>query len=262
MSESLTNVTAATLQASELQQWWQEPIGRHLLGMESRLLNKHLEHAWGQRSLQLSSYRDFIGVSMEKVGISVTAGCTDMSTDKACVLDPGSLPFDQSCMDAVVLHHVLEFSSTPHAVLREASRVLNPYGRLTICGVNRYSLLSGRLRATGFPSRQHNASQYISEHRLRDWMDLLGFSVESCHYCFFIPPFNRERWLSYEHRLSPSVSRWLSAIGGAYVITARKEVAGMTPLRQRWPLFSQPLTGLRATAQASARWSHNKKKDN
>ena len=44
------------------------------------------------------------------------------------------LPFANECLDLLILPHVLEFSSDPHQILREAERVLRPEGRLIISG--------------------------------------------------------------------------------------------------------------------------------
>ena len=42
------------------------------------------------------------------------------------VADHGAIPLQSACADLVVLPHVLEFSSNPHQVLREVSRILMP----------------------------------------------------------------------------------------------------------------------------------------
>ena len=46
----------------------------------------------------------------------------------AFLSDPCALPVHTGVVDLVVLPHVLEFSSNPHQVLREVSRILMPEG--------------------------------------------------------------------------------------------------------------------------------------
>lgn len=54
----------------------------------------------------------------------------------ALYAEPLALPFAPQSLDLLVLPHALEASPDPHAVLREAERVLVPEGRVVIIGFN------------------------------------------------------------------------------------------------------------------------------
>src|SRR5690554_1708857 len=86
------------------------------------------------------------------------------------VADPENLPFDTQSIDLLVLPHVLECSSNPHQVLREAERVLMPEGRVVISGFNPWSLWGARERIPGIdPLLPIPAHNQVSLVRLKDW---------------------------------------------------------------------------------------------
>ncbi|MEO0368447.1 MAG: methyltransferase domain-containing protein, partial [Pseudomonadota bacterium] len=141
------------------------------------------------------------------------------------VADLEALPFPQDCFDTVILAHALENSSSPHSILREASRVLKPEGHLVLTGFNPYSLvgLQRKLgmravpRGTSYPSR-----------RIIDWLELLEFEVvgSSMHQ---YGPLTRSKRLKRPLRFMENVGdRWFPLLGGGYVLTAKKRQAGVT----------------------------------
>ncbi|NDA52940.1 MAG: class I SAM-dependent methyltransferase, partial [Betaproteobacteria bacterium] len=81
-----------------------------------------------------------------------------------------ALPLASASVDLLLLPHVLEFSPDPHAVLREAQRVLRSEGRLVIAGLNPWSLWGLRELALGswFGSSLPMECRMIALGRLRD----------------------------------------------------------------------------------------------
>jgi SAM-dependent methyltransferase len=127
-----------------------------------------------------------------------------------------ALPLPSDTIDVVVLHHALDFSDRPHAVLAEAARVLRPGGRLILVGFNPYSrfgvtkwLASPWCEASVW---RHNS---LRRARLKDWLALLGFGVDADAGAV------RPRW---------SVRGWGRPY---YVITATKRAVPMQPLHAR-----------------------------
>ena len=131
-----------------------------------------------------------------------TAGDAASSRKVAFLTDSGALPFPQSSLDLVVLPHTLELGHDPHATLREVERVLVPEGRVVISGFNPVSLWGlGRRHyradetVSAGPPYLPRTSEFIGYWRLRDWLRLLNFEVESARFGCYRPAFGSQRWL-------------------------------------------------------------------
>jgi SAM-dependent methyltransferase len=146
-----------------------------------------------------------------------------------------NLPFEGDSLDGVIVQHVLEFATNPHAVLRELYRVTVPNGRVLIVGFNPWSLfglrmLSGRLRPE---SLWHN--HLLSASRVTDWLELLGFTVQKTEFGFHRLPFHRTaHWLK-----SYGDSSWGNGLrrlptGAVYVLTAVKQEMALNQPKPRW----------------------------
>jgi SAM-dependent methyltransferase len=148
-----------------------------------------------------------------------------MSSGVTLCAPPDSLPFRSDSIDAIFLPHTLELVDDPYAVLREAERVLCAEGCLMICGFNPFSgwglrrTFAKYVRRPVFPPR---TQRLLSERRLRDWVALLGFDVDSV-YGYLGP---RAAWAA-----------------GAYLLKARKRVQTMTLVRPRRRVRQRVLVG-------------------
>src|SRR5690606_11224800 len=119
-----------------------------------------------------------------------------------------ALPFDTQSLDLLVLPHTLECSSDPHQVLREAERVLIPEGRLVITGFNPWSLWgAGRMLGRGRPFLPAGV-QPLSPVRLKDWLKLLSFEVESGRFGVYAPPCRTDKWLRRYAFMERAGERW------------------------------------------------------
>ncbi len=153
----------------------------------------------------------------------------------ALLTDFCALPFPANSLDLIVLPHALESSGDPHALLREVGRVLVPEGRVVICGLNPASLWAlrerrGRLyRQLGLnsPSYLPQDDQPIGFWRLRDWLRLLSFEVESSSFGCWQPAVRSERWLKSCDWLNRAGKRWWPIFGALYFVVATKRVRGM-----------------------------------
>ena len=165
-------------------------------------------------------------------------------------------------IDAILLPHTLELVEDPYAVLREAERVLCAEGCLMICGFNPFSgwglrrAFAHHLRRSVFPPQ---AERLLSERRLRDWVALLGFDVDSVYgYLGLLPTKGRPP------RSGDAAARETSAAApaaravaptppfatpraawtaGAYMLKVRKRVKTMTLVRPRRRVRQRVLVG-------------------
>ena len=153
-----------------------------------------------------------------------------------------SLPFRSDSIDAIFLPHTLELVEDPYAVLREAERVLCAEGCLMICGFNPFSGW-GMRRAfahyVGRPAFPPQTRRLLSERRLRDWVALLGFDVDSVYGYLGLLPTKGARMIARLECRGPRAA-WTA---GAYLLKARKRVQTMTLVRPRRRVRQRVLVG-------------------
>ena len=167
-------------------------------------------------------------------GDDITTLPPDVPVAMACEFD--ALPFPADSIDLVVLPHSLEFAHDPHLLLREVERVLRPEGRVVITGFNPASLwgLRQRLSRVRLGMGLGQASPYLPREgefigywRLRDWLGLLGFHIESGQFGCWRPPLATARWLERFEWMDRLGERWWPVLGAAYALVAVKRVHGM-----------------------------------
>lgn len=164
----------------------------------------------------------------------------------ALVTDAAALPFPPASLDLVVLPHTLELSADPHQVLREVERVLVPEGRVVISGLNPASLwglrqgrarLAGRLGLSALGAANlylPEAGEFIGPWRLRDWLRLLGFEVESERFGCYRPAVRTDKWLQRSAWMDRAGARWWPIFGAVHMVVAVKRVRGMRLLGPAW----------------------------
>jgi SAM-dependent methyltransferase len=169
----------------------------------------------------------------------ITAG-TDFLSDLA------ALPFSDSCLDLVTLPHTLENSPDAHATLREVARVLIPEGKVMIMGLNPSSLWSlqnpklmlhspiAEPQKAQQPPQSRPPRQWIAYWRLRDWLRLLDFEVESAQLWGYGPALTSALWLERLQGLDQLGARWWPILGGVYFLVATKRVRGARLIGKAW----------------------------
>lgn len=247
----------ADLIASSQRQWFATELGRELLAQEQRLIDAELTDLFGYHLLQLgfdSEVPLFGECRVQRcfqAGPVLPVNCLPVNCLLANNLQVKSatsentpafvqcafeeLPFDSESLDGVIVHHVLEFASNPHAVLRELHRVTRPQGRILVVGFNPWSLfgvrmLAGRLQRD---SLWHN--HLLSAARVSDWLELLGFSVQQTQFGFHRLPFDRTaHWLSVGADSPWSAGLRQVPMGAVYVLSAIKQRLATTPQKPLW----------------------------
>jgi SAM-dependent methyltransferase len=217
-----------------LHQWQHGQLGRALIQAEAQLLATTFDDVFGLELLQLGTW----GVGRELLAPSrirrqsVVAEPAEASERGDVVARLAHLPINNASVDAVLLPHTLELAADPHALLREADRVLIAEGQLIVLGFRPASLWGLRAAASpaGFPP---GLRRILSASRIRDWLGLLSYEIVSVRpYLYRLP---RDLRGSIEAAIPSILYRnwfypWPAA---AYVIKARKRVYTLTPIRPR-----------------------------
>ncbi len=248
-----------------LDPWWQTPQGQHLLAWERAQVSACVADVFGFHAVQLGAgqldalsanrmpNRWLLRTQAEPDGLppALAAGAhpyphAHPQPHWAAVCDPAALPFPEDTLDLLVMPHTLEQSADPHTALREAERVLRPEGRVVITGLNPCSLWALRQqRAQGWERlglrRLAEAAQYLPRSgdgigywRLRDWLRLLDFEVESVRFGCYEPAVQSARWLARWRWTNALGARWWPVLGAAYCVVAVKRVRNTRLLGPAW----------------------------
>lgn len=210
--------------------WFATALGRQLLAAEAEMLRGMLDDVFGLELVQLGHW----GASRELLSSSRTRRQTVIADSRAGEVDVvaslTALPVQTASIDAVLLPHTLEFEADPHAIVREADRVLTGEGQLIVLGFRPASLwgLRGAASRQGFPP---GLQQMLGRGRVRDWLALLGYEVVLQRHYLYSVPWADER-AGPRRILRRGLFNPLPA--AAWMIKARKHVYRMTPLRHRF----------------------------
>ena len=243
-----------------LTDWLKTPPGEYLLAWERERFDQAVSDIFGFHALQLGlqevdSLRNnrmphqWLALdSIQDITVNATGRTLDLSCKQpqssrrvALLTHSAALPYPANSLDLVVLPHTLELSHDPHATLREVERVLVPEGRVVISGLNPASLWGLRqqrdhlCQRLGFgnlflPER----GEFIGHWRLRDWLRLLSFEVESAQFGCYRPAIDTARWLDRFAWMETAGARWWPILGAVYFLVATKRVRGMRLLEPAW----------------------------
>ena len=251
-----------------LHDFFETPHGRYLLEWEQAQFDRVVADMFGFHALQLglpeldalqtnrmphrwlasnapTSTADAVAPLADPVHSSTSTGHGQrVLGDRAAIdlhCDFAALPFPANSLDLVILPHTLELDADPHATLREVERVLVPEGRVVICCVNPASLWGLRQRRAHLYRRfglgqlfLPREGEFIGYWRLRDWLRLLSFEVESGRFGCYRPAVMGERWLERFAWMDRAGARWWPIFGAVYFVVAVKRVRGMRLLGRAW----------------------------
>ena len=217
-----------------LRKWYGSSLGRLLEQAERELLDDLLPGLFGYHVLQIGAACAKPLLDTSPIRHQVVIDDDPTAAFCSVAAKAPELPIASDSVDAVVLHHVLEFADDPHRALREVERILIPEGTVVIIGFNPYSTWGLR----GWVRRRRGdapwCGRFLSASRVRDWLALLGFDILQSHSRIYRPPLQS---LALQRRLAFLESwgdRWWKPLGGVYMLVARKRVVTVTPLRPRW----------------------------
>lgn len=211
---------------AESRAWFSSAPGQQLLGEERRLLKEELARFFGG---YLVHYGPPAGLTdpAGQIRCCVRLGAPQPGIQIVC--EEQAWPLVEHAADVVVLQHGLDFSLSPHGLLREAARSVRPGGHLLVVGVNPRSLWGLRRYFTNDALRQ---ARCIGSHRVGDWLALLGFALEKRRFGCYRPPLSSAAWQARTERLESWSRSGQMPGGGFYLLVARKLVVGLRPLPQ------------------------------
>ena len=241
----------------DLTEWLKTPPGEYLLAWERAQFNDAVSDIFGYHALQFglpqldtlrANRMPHQWLAMQALPPVDSAACSQTAIEassspprEALVTDSCALPFAENSLDLVVLPHTLEQSHDPHASLREVERVLVPEGRVVISGLNPASLWGMRQSRGHFYRRLGyddmflpESGEFIGYWRLRDWLRLLSFEVESARFGCYRPALTNQKWLTRFDWMDRAGQRWWPIFGAVYFIVAVKRVRGMRLLEPAW----------------------------
>ena len=219
--------------------WLSSPPGQYVLAWEQAQFDHIVSDIFGYHALQiglpqistLKENRMPLQIILRAPHDKPSQGETPEYTWHAVDGFPEELPFANQSLDLVVLPHVLEFASDPHAVLREVERVLMPEGRVVISGFNPASLwglrqyLSHLLGQIPYLPRE---GQFIALLRIKDWLKLLNFSVDRGRFGCYRLPLRSKAGMKKMGFLEKAGDRWWPVLGSVFMVSAIKRVSGIT----------------------------------
>jgi len=217
-----------------LHDWLHTPAGQYLLAWEQAQFDRAVSDVFGFHALQLGlpALNALQANRMPHRWLGLDAAPLAVPSDRAVLLTHyEALPFSDHSLDLIVLPHTLEMSFDPHATLREVERVLVPEGRLVVCGFNPTSLWGVSHR---WGKALPEVGDFIGHWRLRDWLRLLSFDVQSSRLGCYRPAVKSQRWLQRCEWMDGAGQKWWPIFGAAYCVVAIKRVRGMRLISPVW----------------------------
>ena len=220
-----------------LSDWFDGPLGVRVLREEAVLAALALDTVFGFELLQMGTWGPAPNLLSGARTQHTTLVAPELKQGVTLCAPLDTLPFRSDSIDAVLLPHTLELVEDPYAVLREAERVLTGEGCLMICGFNPFSGWGARrgfARYLRWPAFPPHTQRMLSERRLRDWVALLGFDVDSVHgYLGFLPMKGGPGEIHPRRSLT----------AGAYLLKAHKRVSTLTLILPRRRVRQRVLVG-------------------
>lgn len=233
-----------------LAQWYSSGLGQSILSDLEQRLSHCLSDIFGYQGLQIGNLgpeRDML----ERAGLHRRIILDAPGRPADIHGDVLNLPIASDSMKLVMFFHTLDFCAKPHQALREADRVLTDDGQLIVVGFNPYSAFGVRHLLTGWRKREPWCGHFYSQSRVSEWLSVLDYRVLNSESLFMRPPINSHRLLWRLRRLE-AVQKKLGALGGLYVLQARKQTVPMSLHRQPW-LPQRTSLGVSSMAHSRAR---------
>lgn len=228
----------------ELDKWYRSPRGEVFAAALQQQLSPWVQEIFGYHAIQYGNFPPERWLLESSRINHLLLADSGVQAHCRCLAD--AMPFDANSTDLIIIAHTLEYSADPHAVLREAERVLVSNGHLLIVGVHPWTLRSNWQRLRG----KHG--QLYTPGRVSDWLNLLSFDLKSTKQLPMI-----ESHLSGrlgQMPLAQKTVRFLSSgVAGGYAILAQKRVTRVKPITPSWRRRPKLIAGGLAGTTAASR---------
>jgi len=214
--------------ARAVNRWWNTDLGQ-------RVLSEELSHIDTLVSRFVGPYALYMGVGsmlrcLARSRADWMLECYASARPnhaRVAKVSFSSLPIRPHSIDGVVLHHLLDVVDDPHGVVREASQVVIPGGRILIIGFNPHSLWGvwRRVRLGQREVAPWNCG-FLSPLRVVDWLKVLGFHVDRVEHAMFDFPIMNPELRDRFHWIAKIGQRVMTPFGAVYCLSAvRREYA-------------------------------------
>lgn len=218
---------------ASIDDWYSGETGQYLLNELEERINPILSTTFGYYSLQIGC----TGVAdrlQESCRVKHQFTLDDLGLPARVHANPSMLPIASDSVDLVILMHHLSNTGEPHAVLREAFRILIPEGKLVIIDFNPVSLWGLRNYFQSWLEHVPFKGHFYTARRIDDWMRLLGFDQDRFFRVGYLPPIQRSSIIHHLSWLEKGTRNWLPALGALNLLVYSKNISPLTPVRHRW----------------------------
>jgi len=212
-------------QRQYLSRWYATPRGQVFAEKLQEALAPWLEGIFGYHAVQLGHLPPSISLlDASRINHQIVA---DYSSEGQVSCLPEALPFAADSVDLLIVAHCFEYSSDPHAILREIERVLVPEGRVVIIGIDPWTLWGAwqMVKRTPYP--------LYTQGRVKDWLEVLGFEYQRSQLLGMLN-LRLPNSLAQSTKTAQLANLLSANIAGGYIMLAQKRITTITPMRPRW----------------------------
>lgn len=216
-------------------QWRNTVAGAHVNKLENQVLAEGLNNLFGYHLVSLGpiDFEEAMKASPIAHKIKINQQCGE-TNQPALLTSMEDWSLRNDSVDVLVLPHILEYSQNPHAILREAERVVLPNGHIVILGFNPVSCFGLCRVIMGLTEKMPWQGHYYHPVRIRDWLKLLGFELVKTQYAVFAPPIQHEKTLRALSFMESAGNNFLAPLGGVYMMVARKLTVTPNVIKPQW----------------------------
>ncbi|MGH1374547.1 MAG: methyltransferase domain-containing protein [Cellvibrionaceae bacterium] len=226
-----------------LKGWQRTALGKAITEEQKSQLDQLMPELFGYHLLEMSCFdvSDLSNSSRINHRFSVAP---DVGVKAPVISNFEDLPLASESLDVVLLHHILDYSPSPHQILREANRVLIARGHLIVIGFNPWSLQGlYKLAAQWVGAGDFWRRRSLRAGRVLDWLRLLDCDPIKLERGFYRAPVNHANTLGRFQFWERLCRKMKLPFGGYYIILARKDRVSVRPIKPLWRNIN-PIAGL------------------